>query len=819
MEKYRQEFGVYNYQEPLSNIAGRIMAALKTDSSHKATCDKFAEQFDVGYFSRKIVVSAADNVEHKWMCDGSAERFCSSDLTLNESRFMRKTLQQEARPSYPDITLPNNPAAKHHGRSTPWSSCVTSLVVEKEKMFNDIEENHESFLQKLSNFHPEGGRTCLPQLSQEQQICDIWSVKQEEKCMLLEEIKRAEAVIITMMYQDGSTQLNPSKDLSVIVDGIVISVRSQEDPLYCESVNIDRVISKTKYFYITIGNKAFSKTDVSQSTFSRNLLLSVLQRNKPAICFNAKDFLRTVLSAKHVSWKNVLKSVLFDPSIAGWLLNPEDCSPSFQHLVKTYCEKLNIDSESNASHSQHQDICSSLDALNELMMNLQTKLLSEGLWTLFCTIELPLISILAVMENQKVQVNQEELKRTSELIGIYLKELEHDAYTAAGEKFKVTSSKDLREILFDKLRLHLQCKSKLPRTSQRQFPSTAETVLHQLQDLHPLPKIILEFRQGHVSSTWNQTGTVSGRLSAKHPNIQGVPKLPVQISKPQYIQGKDRENVTVNPRSMFTSAEGYTFLAADFSQVELRLIAHFSSDPELLKLFQGTSSTDVFTKLASQWKDIAVENVTQVDREQAKRVSYSVIYGAGKDRLAECLGVTPIEANAFIARFLQKYKLSEFTQSVIHQCHQNEFVISVMGRKRPLPKINAQNYILRAQAERQAVNFVIQGSAADLCKMAMIKISASIASSSDLTARLIAQIHDELLFEVEDSQIDEFAALVKGIMESLQHVKGIELKVPLKVTLSSGKSWGCMTELQGKNGSFIKNDTSEGTNRHNYRIN
>ncbi|XP_063281830.1 DNA polymerase nu-like [Pelobates fuscus] len=121
-----------------------------------------------------------------------------------------------------------------------------------------------------------------------------------------------------------------------------------------------------------------------------------------------------------------------------------------------------------------------------------------------------------------------------------------------------------------------------------------------------------------------------------------------------------------------------------------------------------------------------------------------------------------------------------------------------MGRKRPLPKINAQNYSLRAQAGRQAVNFVIQGSAADLCKMAMIKISASIAASSVINARLIAQIHDELLFEVEDSQIYQFAAHVKEIMESLQHVKGVELKVPLKVTLSSGKSWGCMTELQGK---------------------
>ncbi|KAM8940344.1 DNA polymerase nu [Pelodytes ibericus] len=461
-------------------------------------------------------------------------------------------------------------------------------------------------------------------------------------------------------------------------------------------------------------------------------------------------------------------------------------------------------------------MCAGLNTLYTLMMNMQVKLQSEGLWDLYYNIEMPLISILAVMENHRLAVDQEELKRTSELLGIHLKELESEAHHAAGEKFRLTSSKDLREVLFDKLHLHLQCKSKLPLTHQRQFPSTAETVLHQLQDLHPLPKIILEFRQmqkikstyvdgllscmskGHVSSTWNQTGTVSGRLSAKHPNIQGVPKLPVQILKQQNTQGKEREIVTINPRSMFTSVKGYTFLAADFSQVELRLMAHFSSDPELLKLFQETESTDVFTKLASQWKDVPVKHVTHVDREQAKRVAYSVIYGAGKERLSESLGITPAEASTFIERFLKKYRVSDFTQRIIRQCHNQGFVVSLMGRKRPLPQINSQNYSLRAQAERQAVNFVIQGSAADLCKMAMIQISALIASSSVLAARLIAQIHDELLFEVEETQIYEFAARVKEIMESLQHAKGVALKVPLKVTLTIGKSWGYMTELQDK---------------------
>lgn len=188
-----------------------------------------------------------------------------------------------------------------------------------------------------------------------------------------------------------------------------------------------------------------------------------------------------------------------------------------------------------------------------------------------------------------------------------------------------------------------------------------------------------------------------------------------------------------------------------------------------------------------------------MDREQTKKVVYSVVYGAGKERLAACLGVTVLEATHFLERFLQKYKkIKDFAQTVIGQCHSAGYVTSILGRRRPLPRICAQDQQLRAQAERQAVNFVVQGSAADLCKLAMIRISTAVATSPTLTARLVAQIHDELLFEVEDTQVPEFAALVRRIMESLQQVQTLELQlqVPLKVNLSVGRSWGHLTPLQ-----------------------
>eukprot|EP00062_Callorhinchus_milii_P015000 gi/632964793/ref/XP_007898570.1/ PREDICTED: DNA polymerase nu-like [Callorhinchus milii] len=453
------------------------------------------------------------------------------------------------------------------------------------------------------------------------------------------------------------------------------------------------------------------------------------------------------------------------------------------------------------------------------MMNLRARLQSQSLWKLFCTMELRLIPVLAVMENCRIHVNKDGLKRTSKLLEVRQKQLEQEAHRVAGEQFCLASSNQLRQILFDKLRLHLLCEKNLPKTDLRQHQSTSEVVLMQLQDLHPLPKIILEYRQIHkikstyidgllsctkknfVSSTWNQTGTVSGRLSAKHPNIQAIPTQPIQITKQQYIQGKEPETVTISPRNMFVSSDGWTFLAADFSQVELRILAHLSSDPELLKLFQDPETSDVFSILACQWKGVRVDQVKNADREQTKRIVYAVVYGAGKGRLSEWLGIPANQASQFSENFLQKYKgLRTFTQKTIQQCQMQGYVVSIMGRKRPLPHINSQDCSLRAQAERQAVNFVVQGSAADLCKMAMIKVFTCITSSSSLTARLIAQIHDELLFEVEDSQIQELAELVKNTMESLQCVEalGVHLKVPLKVSLSSGKSWGWMEELQDR---------------------
>ncbi|XP_042141726.1 DNA polymerase nu isoform X1 [Peromyscus maniculatus bairdii] len=641
------------------------------------------------------------------------------------------------------------------------------------------------------------------------QLCDVRYLDDLAKGQLMDVLKQAEALVVTLMYKDGSTQLRANQTLTCPVKGIVVLLKNRLDisPLISPARGsaLGEVSTSTDHcIYIHMEHfPSWGLKKEAHSVFVRNMLFWTLRCKCPVVCFNAKDFVRTVLQFfdEDDSWKHVAGFVGLDPRVAAWLIDPSDTAPSFEDLVAKHLEKPIIVQPSSAfgdtsRNVVSQDVCVNLRILYDLTMDLCSKLKAYGLWQLFCTLELPLIPILAVMENHKIPVDKEEMERTSALLGAHLKELEQEAHFVAGEQFLIMSNNQLREILFGKLKLHLLSQRKhLPRTGLQNQLSTSEAMLNSLQDLHPLPKIILEYRQVHkikstfvdgllaymkkgsISSTWNQTGTVTGRLSAKHPNIQGISKNPIQISKPRDFKGKEEETVTISPRTLFVSSEGHTFLAADFSQIELRILAHLSGDPELLKLFQESERDDVFSTLTSQWKDIPMEHVTHRDREQTKKVVYSVVYGAGKERLAACLGVTVLEATHFLERFLQKYKkIKDFSQTVIAQCHHAAnhywiswttacYVTSILGRRRPLPRICAQDQKLRAQAERQAVNFVVQGSAADLCKLAMIRIFAAVATSPTLTARLVAQIHDELLFEVEDTQIPEFAGTPKGEFE------------------------------------------------------
>uniref|UniRef100_A0A8C0WK88 DNA-directed DNA polymerase family A palm domain-containing protein n=1 Tax=Castor canadensis TaxID=51338 RepID=A0A8C0WK88_CASCN len=587
------------------------------------------------------------------------------------------------------------------------------------------------------------------------QFCDIRNLDDLAKSQLMEMLTQAAALVVTLIYKDGSTQLRANQATTSSVKGIVMLLKSRmedsSDPLdpACGGAPEEVCVSPDRCVYIqTEQSSSCGPEQEAHSLFARNILFQTLRCKCPVVCFNAKDFVRTVLQffGDGGSWKHVAGFVGLDPRIAAWLIDPSDAAPSFEDLVAKHLEKSIIVKVSSMCRNSSTSMVN-LRILYRLTMGLCSKLKAYGLWQLFCTLELPLIPILAVMENHRIQVNKAEMEKTSALLGARLKELEQEAHFVAGEQFLIMSNNQLREILFGKLKLHLLSQKHLPRTGLQQYPSTSETV-HKIKSTF-VDGLLAYMEKDSISSTWNQTGTVTGRLSAKHPNIQGISKHPIQITKPQIFKGKEEETLTISPRTLFVSSEGHTFLAADFSQIELRILAHLSGDPELLKLFQESERDDVFSILTSQWKDIPMEHVTHVDREQTKKVVYSIVYGAGKERLAACLGVTVQEATCFLESFLQKYKkIKDFAKAAIAQCQHTGYVTSIMGRRRPLPKICAQDQQLRAQAERQAVNFMVQGTGA-------LKVTPP-------PSRLVAQIHDELLFEVEDTQIHEFAGKPRG---------------------------------------------------------
>nr|XP_057922479.1 DNA polymerase nu isoform X2 [Doryrhamphus excisus] len=649
-------------------------------------------------------------------------------------------------------------------------------------------------------------------LTSEPKVKDAETLKLDEKRQMFEMVRQARALLLTMVYRDGSTQLH-SGPVTLPVCGLLLLLKNDLD----SSKQQDSLSHKDLLLYLKMDSTptwAQQHADHMHRTFTRDLLLQVLSRSRVAVCYKAKDMLCMALQLyrQDISWKQVSGWHIQDPQVSGWLLDPADPCSTYQDLLNKHLR---------ASHSAPAQsiaqVVSDLCSLYWLNVELCSKLQSRGLWKLYSDVELNMIPVLAAMESYHIHVDKEVIKKMSRLLGAKMKQLEQEAHRAAGQMFLITSNTQLRTVLFEKLRLHERCKNKrLPRTLSTQQQSTSEATLLQLQDLHPLPKIILEYRQVHktkstyvdgilssmmgkdyISSTWSQTCAVTGRISSKHPNFQALPRQPLRISKRQYIHGNEEEVVTVHPRAMFIPQDGWTFVAADFCQVELRLLAHFSSDPELLRIFINPGA-DIFAMLASQWKGVTEQEVTSEDREHAKHIVYSLVYGAGRERLSTILGVSMEQAIQFQNAFLQTYgEVQSFIQTTIQQSHKQGYVCSIMGRRRILHNINSSNWGIRMQAERQAVNFVLQGSAADLCKMAMIRVFNLVSSSSLLSARLIAQLHDELLCEVEESQVQEFAALVKSTMESLQHIDhlGIHLKVPLKVAVSSGKSWGSMSEL------------------------
>ncbi|XP_061769611.1 DNA polymerase nu [Nerophis ophidion] len=785
---------------------------------------KMSTEENLGRKSCLMPMSLHGNAQHLnniQVSTGSSTALpCLRNTSLQESRPLNG-LQSTSQPAPQNPVLPNSLKRKNEQKNrTPPPQVSLHFVAALEAKTNCLHKPQEMTTGLRRRLINNGARNSCSKpgwlaaiLTSDSKVKDAEALNLNAKRQMFEVVRQAQAVLLTMVYRDGSTQLHSGTKLTSPVCGILLLFKNDLDNTKPQdSLGLNDLLLYLKLDFTPTW--AQQHTQQTHRTFTRDLLLQVLFSDQMVVCYKAKNLLCTVLQLyrQHISWKRVSGCNIQDPQVSGWLLDPGDPCSTYQGLLNKHF-RVSQSAPATSTTQVILDLCS----LYWLNKELCSKLQSQGLWKMYLDMELNMIPILAAMESHRIRVDKDVVKNMSDLLGSKMKQLEEEAHRAAGQMFLVTSNIQLRTVLFEKLRLHELCeKKRLPKTFSTQQQSTSEAALMLLQDLHPLPKIILEYRQVHktkstfvdgilscmmgrdyISSTWSQTSVVTGRISAKHPNFQAIPRQPLTISKRQYIHGKEEEVVTVHPRAMFIPQEGWAFVAADFCQVELRLLAHFSSDPELLRIFKYHQA-DIFAMLASQWKGVSEQEVTSEDREHAKRIVYSLVYGAGRERLSGILGVSVEQAVQFQDTFLQTYrKVQTFIQTTIQQSHKQGYVCSIMGRRRILHNINSPDRAIRMQAERQAVNFIIQGSAADLCKMAMIRVFNLVYSSSSLSVRLIAQLHDELLWEVEESHVQEFAALMKRTMEGLRHIDhtDVHLKVPLKVAVSSGKSWGSMSDL------------------------
>ena len=406
----------------------------------------------------------------------------------------------------------------------------------------------------------------------------------------------------------------------------------------------------------------------------------------------------------------------------------------------------------------------------------------SALWNLYNEVELPLAEVLREMEQAGVRVDVEMLKRAEEQLSKELATLEQGIYTAAGMTFNVNSPKQVGEVLFDQLKL--DAKAKKSKTGQY---STSEEVLLGLKGKHEVVGMILEYRElkklistyisalptyinpetGKIHTTYNQTVTATGRLSSSNPNLQN---LPIRSERGQLI------------RQAVIPDEGCLFLSADYSQIELRLMAHFSQDPHMVEAFR--SGQDVHAATAAKIFGVSIEEVTKDQRRQAKTANFGIIYGISAFGLAQQLDCSRSEAKALIDGYFAAFPgVIDYIERQKELARQQGYAVTLFGRKRYLPDIVSHNATVRSFAERNAVNSPIQGTAADIIKMAMVGISNRL-KAEGLQAKMIMQVHDELNFNVPVNEVDRVKEIVVSEMQNVVH-----LTVPLIADCGVGNNW------------------------------
>jgi len=474
------------------------------------------------------------------------------------------------------------------------------------------------------------------------------------------------------------------------------------------------------------------------------------------------------------------KGLYFDTMIAAYLLNPSKSGYGLNDLALDYLGELMKPSS--------LDNPKAIGLIRQLKPKLEAELRDKSLLGLFREIEMPLVGVLAQMELTGIKIDTQILSKLSKDVEKRLIKLIDEIYDASGTQFNINSPKQLRDILFDRLKLPVVKRSKTG-------PSTDEEVLRKLADKHKLPHLLLEYRQltklkstyidalpnlldpktGRIHTSFNQTATETGRLSSSEPNLQNLP-IKTELGK----------NIR---KAVIAFDNDSCLLSCDYSQVELRILAHLSRDESLISAFKNNK--DIHKITASLIYGLEEKDVTDQMRETAKRVNFGIIYGLTSFGLSRDLGIAPDEAGAFIDAYFSRYpRVKDYIQEQIAFAEKEGFVTTILGRRRYLPEIKNKNQGIRQLAQRQAINTPIQGSASDLIKLAMVKISDEI-NVKGFKSKMIMQIHDELVFDMPQEEVGEFVGLVRDRMENV-----LKLEVPVIVDIKRGKNWLEMGEVK-----------------------
>ena len=562
------------------------------------------------------------------------------------------------------------------------------------------------------------------------------------------------------------------------------------DAMSAQLVGISLSPTPGEAYYIPVGHVGWGQVEQLP-------LEQVLERLKPLL--EAPNLGKTAHNSKYditvlAEYGITVNNLTFDTMLAAYLLGEKSLGlkalafsrlgiamTPITALIGSGTKQLSM---SQVEVSQAADYaCADADMTLRLTELLKPELHQQGLWSLFAEVELPLVPVLISMEREGIALDTDLLRQMSHRLGEQLLKLESEIYNCVGHQFNINSPQQLGSVLFEELKLP-------PARKTKSGYSTGASILEELRGVHPIIEHILEYRQltklkstyidalpallnpktGRVHTNFNQTRTTTGRLSSSEPNLQNIPA---------------RGELGKQVRQAFIAPPGSCLLAGDYSQIDLRVLAHLSQDKSLLGAF--LRDEDIHAATAARLFGVNASQVTLDMRRLAKTVNFGVIYGMSDYGLEQATELSRDEATQFITSYFAQHPgVEQYIETTKQQVRRKGYVQTLLGRQRHILEINSSNRQVREAAERMAINMPVQGTSADIIKVAMINLHREM-QKRQLKSKMLLQVHDELIFEVPEDELEEMSQLVPDTMST-----AVELSVPLKVDIKTGNNWGEM---------------------------